>query len=87
MIHFNLLIDDALSVGAGAIEFILCHAEVEIAFAEEKKVAEVCFLHHLICRICMLAMFHKLLFSIFGIHAFAWGMMHVDPMTPIRLVT
>ncbi|KAI4996705.1 hypothetical protein ZWY2020_052047 [Hordeum vulgare] len=26
--------------GVGAIEFILCHAEVEIAFGEEKKVAE-----------------------------------------------
>jgi predicted peroxiredoxin len=29
-------------IGAGAIEFILCHAEVEIAFVEEKKIAEVC---------------------------------------------
>ncbi|KAM3331415.1 hypothetical protein ACQJBY_027418 [Aegilops geniculata] len=29
------------TLGAGAIEFILCHAEVEIAFAEEKKVAEL----------------------------------------------
>lgn len=27
--------------GAGAVEFILCHAEVEIAFAEEKKMGEV----------------------------------------------
>ncbi len=25
-------------VGAGAVEFILCHAEVEIAFIEEKKI-------------------------------------------------
>ncbi|KAF3334984.1 long chain acyl-CoA synthetase 4-like protein [Carex littledalei] len=29
------------TLGAGAIEFILCHAEVEIAFAEEKKIGEV----------------------------------------------
>ncbi|KQK09008.1 long chain acyl-CoA synthetase 4 isoform X2 [Brachypodium distachyon] len=29
------------TLGAGAIEFILCHAEVEIAFAEEKKVQEL----------------------------------------------
>ena len=43
MVQFDLLIENALSVGAGAIEFILCHAEVEIAFAEEKKVDEVCF--------------------------------------------
>ncbi|TVU35728.1 hypothetical protein EJB05_17631 [Eragrostis curvula] len=26
------------TLGAGAVEFILCHAEVEIAFAEEKKI-------------------------------------------------
>jgi hypothetical protein len=44
-VQFDLLIENALPVGAGAIEFILCHAEVEIAFAEEKKVDEVCFLH------------------------------------------
>jgi hypothetical protein len=30
-------------IGAGAIEFILCHAEVEIAFVEEKKIEEVHF--------------------------------------------
>uniref|UniRef100_A0ACD5VXQ7 Uncharacterized protein n=1 Tax=Avena sativa TaxID=4498 RepID=A0ACD5VXQ7_AVESA len=29
------------TLGAGAIEFILCHAEVEIAFVEEKKVEEL----------------------------------------------
>jgi len=28
-------------VGAGAVEFIICHAEVSIAFAEEKKIPEV----------------------------------------------
>lgn len=28
-------------VGAGAVEFIICHAEVSIAFVEEKKIAEV----------------------------------------------
>jgi len=27
--------------GSGAIEFIICHAEVSIAFAEEKKIPEV----------------------------------------------
>ncbi|XP_042412970.1 long chain acyl-CoA synthetase 4-like [Zingiber officinale] len=29
------------TLGAGAVEFILCHAEVQIAFVEEKKIAEV----------------------------------------------
>ncbi|KAJ3701291.1 hypothetical protein LUZ61_004996 [Rhynchospora tenuis] len=29
------------TLGAGAVEFILCHAEVEIAFAEETKVGEL----------------------------------------------
>uniref|UniRef100_A0A0D9V466 Long-chain-fatty-acid--CoA ligase n=1 Tax=Leersia perrieri TaxID=77586 RepID=A0A0D9V466_9ORYZ len=29
------------TLGAGAVEFILCHAEVEIAFVEEKKIGEV----------------------------------------------
>uniref|UniRef100_A0A803KZM0 Long-chain-fatty-acid--CoA ligase n=1 Tax=Chenopodium quinoa TaxID=63459 RepID=A0A803KZM0_CHEQI len=29
------------SLGAGAVEFILCHAEVSIAFVEEKKMPEV----------------------------------------------
>ncbi|KAL6615722.1 hypothetical protein ACP70R_037992 [Stipagrostis hirtigluma subsp. patula] len=28
------------TLGAGAVEFILCHAEVEIAFAEEKKIEQ-----------------------------------------------
>lgn len=28
-------------IGAGAIEFIICHAEVSIAFVEEKKLSEV----------------------------------------------
>jgi long-chain acyl-CoA synthetase len=32
-----------MAVGAGAVEFVLCHAEVQIAFVEEKKVGEVCF--------------------------------------------
>jgi len=34
----SLHIEHNLFVGAGAVEFILCHAEVEIAFAEEKKI-------------------------------------------------
>ncbi|KAK1320622.1 Long chain acyl-CoA synthetase 4 [Acorus calamus] len=29
------------TLGAGAVEFIICHAEVSIAFVEEKKIAEV----------------------------------------------
>ncbi|XP_078428224.1 long chain acyl-CoA synthetase 4-like [Wolffia australiana] len=29
------------TLGAGAVEFILCHAEVSIAFVEEKKIPEV----------------------------------------------
>jgi hypothetical protein len=28
-------------VGAGAVEFIICHAEIQIAFVEEKKITEV----------------------------------------------
>lgn len=27
--------------GAGAVEFIICHAEVTLAFVEEKKISEV----------------------------------------------
>lgn len=30
-----------MSSGAGAVEFIISHAEVSIAFVEEKKVPEV----------------------------------------------
>ena len=33
----------SMAVGAGAVEFVLCHAEVQIAFVEEKKIGEVCF--------------------------------------------
>ncbi|MQK22155.1 hypothetical protein EI013_27705, partial [Escherichia coli] len=29
------------TLGAGAVEFIICHAEVSIAFAEEKKMPEL----------------------------------------------
>ncbi|KAM2711906.1 hypothetical protein EV1_031984 [Malus domestica] len=29
------------TLGAGAVEFIICHAEVSIAFAEEKKIPEL----------------------------------------------
>ncbi|XP_039057002.1 long chain acyl-CoA synthetase 4-like [Hibiscus syriacus] len=29
------------TLGAGAVEFIICHAEVPIAFVEEKKIAEI----------------------------------------------
>ncbi|PIN09207.1 Long-chain acyl-CoA synthetases (AMP-forming) [Handroanthus impetiginosus] len=29
------------TLGAGAVEFIICHAEVEIAFVEEKKISEL----------------------------------------------
>ena len=28
-------------VGADAVEFVICHAEVSIVFAEEKKISEV----------------------------------------------
>lgn len=28
-------------LGAGAVEFIICHAEVSLAFVEEKKISEV----------------------------------------------
>jgi hypothetical protein len=27
--------------GANAVEFITCHAEIQIAFVEERKIAEV----------------------------------------------
>lgn len=30
-----------LESGAGAVEFIICHAEIQIAFVEEKKIVEV----------------------------------------------
>lgn len=30
-----------LYIGAGAVEFIICHAEVKIAFVEAKKIPEV----------------------------------------------
>ncbi|KAF0901519.1 hypothetical protein E2562_003502 [Oryza meyeriana var. granulata] len=29
------------SLGAGAVEFIVCHAEIQIVFAEERKIAEL----------------------------------------------
>ncbi|KAL6839678.1 hypothetical protein ACP4OV_030617 [Aristida adscensionis] len=29
------------SLGAGAVEFIICHAEIQIAFVEEKKIGEL----------------------------------------------
>lgn len=29
------------SLGAGAVEFIICHAEIQIAFVEEKKITEL----------------------------------------------
>ncbi|GAA0151961.1 ligase [Lithospermum erythrorhizon] len=29
------------TLGAGAVEFIICHAEIEIVFVEEKKIAEL----------------------------------------------
>ncbi|XP_040987230.1 long chain acyl-CoA synthetase 4-like [Juglans microcarpa x Juglans regia] len=29
------------TLGAGAVEFVICHAEVSIAFSEEKKISEV----------------------------------------------
>lgn len=28
-------------LGAGAVEFIICHAEISVAFVEEKKLPEV----------------------------------------------
>lgn len=35
-------------LGAGAVEFIICHAEVSLAFVEEKKIPEVhkCFINN-----------------------------------------
>jgi len=30
-----------VALGAGAVEFVLCHAEVEIVFVEENKIGEV----------------------------------------------
>lgn len=38
-LDFNFFPLDGL--GAGAIEFIICHAEVALAFVEEKKISEV----------------------------------------------
>jgi len=36
--YSNILV---LNTGAGAVEFIISHAEVSIAFVEEKKIPEV----------------------------------------------
>lgn len=30
-----------MASGAGAVEYIICHAEVSVAFAEETKIFEV----------------------------------------------
>lgn len=30
-----------MASGAGAVEYIICHAEVSVAFAEETKISEV----------------------------------------------
>jgi hypothetical protein len=38
--HFNIYLQNVNS-GAGAVEFIISHAEVSIAFVEEKKIPEV----------------------------------------------
>ncbi|KAF8698196.1 hypothetical protein HU200_035715 [Digitaria exilis] len=34
------------SLGAGAVEFIICHAEIQIAFVEEKKIKELLKMCH-----------------------------------------
>ena len=34
-------IQSSVCVGAGAVEFIICQAEIQIAFVEENKIAEV----------------------------------------------
>jgi len=40
-----------MCAGAGAVEFIICHAEIQVVFVEEKKIAEVgavcTIIHHL----------------------------------------
>lgn len=38
---YVLLLSFCLHIGADAIEFIICHAEVPLAFVEEKKIPEV----------------------------------------------
>lgn len=38
-----LCCDFSLALGAGAVEFVICHAEVQIVFAEEKKIGEVLY--------------------------------------------
>lgn len=37
-------------LGAGAVEFVICHAEVSIVFSEEKKISEV---NIFLCVMCM----------------------------------
>lgn len=36
-----LSVENFWFTGAGAVEYIICHAEVSIAFVEEKKISEV----------------------------------------------
>lgn len=31
--------------GAGAVEYIVCHAEISVAFAEESKISEVSIIY------------------------------------------
>lgn len=48
MFKYHWLDTHAYNSGAGAVEFIICHAEVSIAFVEEKKIPEVHLLNSLI---------------------------------------
>ena len=41
MFESKLIDFSSIWLGAGAVEFIICHAEVTIAFVEEKKIPEV----------------------------------------------
>lgn len=41
VLSFDIWLFFFVRVGAGAVEFIICHAEVTIAFIEEKKIPEV----------------------------------------------
>ena len=42
-----------MCAGAGAVEFIICHAEIQVVFVEEKKIAEVGAVYIIIYITCL----------------------------------
>nr|CAB3467071.1 unnamed protein product [Digitaria exilis] len=58
------------SLGAGAVEFIICHAEIQIAFVEEKKIKEVIVLT--IVSFGVVTSDHKEEAKTLGLSIFSW---------------